>query len=37
MDSVMILLLAVFAGGVSLAIIAHLDNRRRDRERGDHP
>jgi len=37
MDSVMILLLAILAGGIVLSVIAHLDNRRRDRERRDHP
>ena len=37
MDSVMVLLLAILAGGIALAIMAHLDNRRRDRERRDHP
>lgn len=35
MVSVMVLLLAILAGGIVLAIMAHLDNRRR--ERRDHP
>lgn len=37
MDSVTLLLVLMLAGLVVLGVIGALDNRRRDRERRDHP
>lgn len=37
MDSVTLLLILLILGGVVLGVLGILDNRRRDRERRDHP
>lgn len=36
MDSVALLLVLLIIGGIVLAVLGIIDNRRRDRERRDH-